>query len=98
MGHTNLLCSQTHTFSIPQSHLQTRLPPARNASQREAGGLRGTSGQVTQITRIIQTGSPPALSSLRNGLFDQHQSPEVGGQKSEVRKNEEPATHRIDDL
>jgi len=25
---------------------QTRLPPARNASQREAGGLRGTSGQV----------------------------------------------------
>jgi len=29
---------------------QTRLPPARNASQREAGGLQGTSGQVIQIT------------------------------------------------
>jgi len=90
MGHTNLLCSQTHTFSIPQSHLQTRLPPARNASQREAGGLRGTSGQVTQITRIIQTDSPPALSSLRNGLFDQHQSPEVGGQKSEKMRSPQP--------
>jgi len=65
MGHTNLLCSQTHTFSIPQSHPQTRLPPARNASQREAGGLRGTSGQVTQITRIIQT--DPDYPLLKTG-------------------------------
>jgi len=32
---------------------QTRLPPARNASQREAGGLQGTSGQVTRIILII---------------------------------------------
>ena len=31
---------------------QTRLPRARNASQCEAGGLQGTSGQVTRIRKI----------------------------------------------